>query len=162
MNRIPLLEQAPPAGPERPWGVYFIRALAAIFAAACGMIVLLDVLEDTEFLRRLTTWWTQRRMSAGIVEEYTRFRTEQIDAGEVVTGYRFKQSTDTAPEGQYCYLLLKQRGTPARLQVRIATREPEGTIAYDPITPDVASAAGVSVDGAAEIARQKCRFNEWE
>ncbi len=125
MNFVPRLERTPeplpPAAPRRLW---LMSVIVTIFVSLSLVAVTWHVLEGSGVFSLIQT--PQPRPPRGkIIEQYTRFRTEPVGGGEVVTGYRYASSTDAAPEGQYCYLMTRKEracGTNCRSRARTAAK----------------------------------------
>jgi hypothetical protein len=162
MNFVPRLERAPePVPPARPRSLWLTRAIVTIFALLSAAAVTWHVLEGSGFLSLIQTSQPVPR-NGKIIEQYTRFRTEQVEGGEVVTGYRYASSTDAAPEEQYCYLLIGKAGSNVRYKVTLANKKRGEAESYAAIVPEEAAQLGITADEAAKLARERCRFDEWE
>ena len=162
MNFIPRPQPQPEPEfePGRPWLASI--AIGAMVALCIGALVA-HVLKGSDALlifRKFTG--SKKQVSAGIVEQYTRFRTEKIEGGEVVTGFEYAKSTDPVPRSQYCYLMM-HRDAGLGLRVTLAAKLPDSvTPIYPPIASEVAGQLGLAVDQAAKLARERCRFDQWE
>ena len=156
----PQPQPEPEFEPGRPWLASI--AIGAMVALCVGALVA-HVLEGSnalQFLRELAGH--KQRVSAGIVEQYTRFRTEKIEGGEVVTGFEYAKSTDPVPRSQYCYLMM-HRDAGLGLRVTLAAKLPDGVMPiYPPIASEVAGQLGLAVGQAAKLARERCHFDRWE
>lgn len=160
MNVMLAPRELPPREPGRPW---FAGILIGVFVLLCVGALVAHVLEGSNLLQLILDHAARPRVvNANIVEQYTRFRTEKIEGGEVVTGFEYAKSTDAVPRSQYCYVL-KNRDTGLGLRVTLAAKRPDATT---PVYPRVASEVAEQLDLTREqvetLARERCRFDQWE
>jgi hypothetical protein len=148
----------PAATPRRLW---LTGAIVSIFVSLSMTAVTWHVLEGSGFLSLIQTSKPAPRDDK-IIEQYTRFRTEQVEGGEVVTGYRYASSADAAPEEQYCYLLIGKAGSNVRYKVTLANKTRGEAESYAVILPEESAQLGITADDAAKFAHERCRFDEWE
>jgi hypothetical protein len=158
MNVVPRFEQQPEPQARRLW---LTNAIVAVFVSLSLAAVTWHVLEGSDLLRHLQRA-TPVPHDGKVVEQYTRFRTEKIEGGEVVTGFEYAKSTDPVPRSQYCYLMM-HRDAGLGLRVTLAAKLPDGvTPIYPPIASEVAGQLGLAADQAAKLARERCHFDRWE
>jgi hypothetical protein len=160
MNFVPRPQPQPEPEPERPWLASI--AVGAMVALCIGALVA-HVLKGSNAFQILREFaGSKKQISAGVVEQYTRFRTEKIEGGEVVTGFEYAKSTDPAPRSQYCYLMM-HRDAGLGLRVTLGAKLPDSVAPiYPPIASEVAGQLGLAADQAAKLARERCHFDRWE
>jgi hypothetical protein len=149
-----------PVEPE-PRRLWLTRAIVTIFVSLSMAAVTWHVLDGSSLLNLIQTSPPTLR-NAKIIEQYTRFRTEPVPGGEVVTGYRYASSADAAPEEQYCYLLIGKAGSSVRYKVTLASKSRGEAESYATIRPEEAAQLGIAADEVGRLARERCRFDEWE
>lgn len=148
MNFVPRLEQAPEPAPEpKPRRLWATTAVVSAFVALSLVAVALHILEGSNFFR-LPEKSEPPPRDGKIIEQYTRFRTEPFEGGEVVTGYRYASSTDAAPEEQYCYLMTGKEGSSVRYKLALANKSPGEAESYATINPEEAAQLGIAADEA--------------
>ena len=162
MNFIPSHHREPEPDPEqgRPW---LTSIAVAAFVILCIAALAFKVLEGSDALQILRDFTApKQRVGAGIVEKYTRFRSEVVDGGTVMTGFEFASSADSTPVTQFCYFTKDQKGSDVRLHLPLG-RKPRGeAAAFFPIAQGQAEQLGFSADLVAKLAHEHCRFDEWE
>jgi hypothetical protein len=60
---------------------------------------------------------TQERNGARVMSSITAFKTVKFGQGEIVTGWNYKTSNDTAPHQQYCYYNQGVEGANVRIDI---------------------------------------------
>jgi hypothetical protein len=162
MNFVPRVEQAPePVPPVDRRRLWLTSAIVTVFVSLSLVAVIWHVLEGSNPLSLFQTPEPAPR-NGKIIEQYTRFRTEPVPGGEVVTGYRYASSTDAAPEAQYCYLMTGKEGSSVRYKLALANKNPGEAESYATINPEETAQLGIAADDALKLARERCRFDEWE
>jgi hypothetical protein len=162
MILLPGFESASEPRPRVPWvtgTVVFV--LVGLMAGSIAINVLSGLLWPSGKETAIAPAESAPRNDK-IIEQYTRFRTEPISGGEVVTGYRYASSADAAPEEQYCYLMTGKEGSGVRYKLVLANKNRSGIESYGAIMPEDAAQLGISAKDAAVLAREHCRFDQWE
>ena len=161
MNFVPRLErlpEPPPAEPRRHW---LTIALVTSFVSLSVTAVIWHVLDGSDLVDLMQPF-RSAPATGKIVEQYTRFRTEPVPGGEVVTGYRYASSTEAAPEEQYCYLLAGQEGSSVRYKLALAKKNGAETPNYTAVSPEEGAQIGIPAADVVKLARERCRFDAWE
>lgn len=150
----------PETEPGRPWvtsiaiGVMVVLCLGALVA---------HVLEGSNALQVIREFFAAKRAArAGIVEQYTRFRREDVEGGVVMTGFEFASSSDRAPTSQYCYFVSDKSGSGVKLHLALGVKITSVDRVFHPISMREAEQVGLSAERAANLARERCRFDQWE
>lgn len=162
MILLPGFEHMPEPRPRVPWVTgTAVVILVGVMAASIVINVASDLLWPSLEKANISVAETDPR-SGKIVEQYTRFRTEPIEGGDVVTGFEYAKSTDAVPSNQYCYLM-KRHGAGVGLRITLAVKESVGAApTYTPLSAEAAAQIGIPIDELAKLARERCRFDAWE
>lgn len=162
MILLPGFDGASEPQPRVPWVTgMVVFVLVGLMAASIAINVLSDILWRSDDKAAIAPAKPAQR-AGKIIEQYTRFRTELVPSGEVVTGYRYASSADAAPEEQYCYLLTGQDGSSVRYKLALANKRRGETENYATINPEEAAQIGIAADQVMKLAPEHCRFDEWE
>ena len=164
MNVVPRRDAPPQPRPEPESGPSWLTNIVVVtFVALSLTAVAAHVLEDSHVVQWLREFMqSAQRTGTGIVEQYTRFRTESIDGGEIVTGYRYASSSNPRPALQYCYIEKAHSSSGVKLHIELAKKAAGAALNYMPVSPDVAGQFELSVEALTALARERCRFDEWE